>query len=673
MVISYATANGSAIAGRDYTATSGTLTLTSDTTSVRIMVPTEQDDLFEGAEKYTFTLRLVSGPNGVALQKSTVTGTINDAADALTATVEADQDAIVEGSTATFRVILAKKSDDTLAGSSAPVLVDYLLSGLDEEDHDGSATGTLTIPAGQTTGTIAVRTVTDDVLEGDETLTVTLEKAITGERVVEVSNPTDGSNSTVVGDQGRKVTVSIDDISVDEGDAAVFTVSVSRSVSAAVQLTVEISGDVEAADYQSNPPATVTIAADMMTAKLTIETRHDDLVEGPEELTVTLSGSPPTGVGLGKVAGTATIRDGDTLQASVMGPSTVPEGLPATYTVTLDGETSTAEVVVDYRISGTASADVDYTDDELWNGSLTIAAEGTTGTITIPTMAVEGDGAGETMVVTLTDAATEKGTATVGTPRAVTTTFTPQDTVTVSVVAPTPPTIAEGASGTFTVTLTGGAHTSGLVVNYTIGGDVAEGDYQGAASSGTHTFGAADDRSESITLTTVDDTLEEGDETVTVTLSLSGQASNVSLGTPISVGQDHGQRLAVRLGSQRQGQRGRRWRRERGWRRDVHGDTYRRHQHRRRGGRVRGGWRCDRRRLYGAKRSAEDPGGCVYRDHYGLDDRRHREGGSRRSDGHADGRGNRRPPGDIRRPERERQRHGHCDDCGQRRRNTPVR
>ena len=532
VVISYATANGSAIAGRDYTATSGTLTLSSGSTSVPIMVPTEQDDLFEGAEKYTFTLRLVSGPNGVALQKSTVTGTIDDD-DALTASVVAAQATVVEGSVATFRVMLAKTTGNAPAGSSAPVLVDYRLSGLDEEDHDGSASGTVTIPAGQTMGTIAVRTVTDDVLEDDETLTVTLEKAITGERIVEVSNPTDGSNSTVVGDQGRKVTVSIDDISVDEGDAAVFTVSVSRSVSAAVELTVGISGDVEPADYQSNPPANVTIAADMMTAKLTIETRHDDLVEGPEELTVTLSGTPPGGVGLGKVAGTATIRDGDTLQASVMGPSTVPEGLPATYTVTLDGETSTDEVVVDYRIGGTATVDVDYTDDEMWNGSLTIAAAATTGAITIPTMAVEGDGAGETMVVTLTDAATEKGAASVGTPRAVTTTFTPQDTATVSVAAP-PATFAEGDDGEFTVSLTGGAHTSGLVVSYTFGGTVSAADVGGTVS-GTLTFEGPTDRSKTVTVSAADDMLEEGEETVTVTLSLSGQASGVRLGTPMAM------------------------------------------------------------------------------------------------------------------------------------------
>ena len=188
---------------------------------------------------------------------------------------------------------------------------------------------------------------------------------------------------------------------------------------------------------------------------------------------------------------------------------------------------ATANVVVDYTVGGTATADVDYTDD--MGGSLTIDTPGTTGTIVIPTKAVEGDGAGETMVVMLNNAATENGTATLATPRAVTTTFAPQDTVIVSVAAPE--NFAENGSGIFTVSLTGGAHTSGLMVNYTVGGDASADDYDEAAS-GTLTFLAADDRSKQITLTADDDDREEGDETVTVTLSLSGQASNVSLGTP---------------------------------------------------------------------------------------------------------------------------------------------
>ena len=74
------------------------------------------------------------------------------------------------------------------------------------------------------------------------------------------------------------------------------------------------------------------------------------MVEGTEELTVTLAagGTLDAGVGIAKARGTATIRDGDSLGASITGPTTVPEGLPATYTVTLDGGTSTANVVVDY-------------------------------------------------------------------------------------------------------------------------------------------------------------------------------------------------------------------------------------------------------------------------------------------------------------------------------------
>ena len=532
--IAYSTANVSATAGKDYTATSGTLTLTggNQADTQQITVPTDQDDLYEGAEKYNLTLRLANAPDDVALQKRTVTGTITDD-DALKISVAADQAAVVEGSAATFQVKLAKISDDMPAGSSAPVVVDYALSGdLDEQDHEESASGTLTIPAGESMGTITVRTVRDDILEGDEELTVTIEKATTGERTVTV--PTDGSQTatTSIGDKGRKVTVSVDDISVDEGEEAVFTVSVSRRVSEAVELTTAISGvdapDSTNPDYAAPESANVTIAADMMTAKFTVQTIEDERVEGPEELAVTLSarGNLPAGVGLSKARGTATIRDADSLEVSIEGPGKVPEGLPAEYTVKLDGGTSTADVTVDYDLGGTAVAGVDYTGES--SGSLTIGSGNSMGTVIISTRNVANDAADETLVVTLTRASTEKGAAEVVTPSAVTTTYVPSDTVIVSVKADQA-TVAEGANGTFTVSLTGGAHSAGLVVNYAVGGSASADDYREAAS-GTLTFAA--ERSKTITLNAEADSREEADETVTVTLSLSGQASNVSLGTP---------------------------------------------------------------------------------------------------------------------------------------------
>ena len=59
---------------------------------------------------------------------------------------------------------------------------------------------------------------------------------------------------------------------------------------------------------------------------------------------------------------TGTITDNDTLTAAVTADNpTVTEDQSATFTVTLTGGTSTAEVVVEYSLVGTATEEDDYT------------------------------------------------------------------------------------------------------------------------------------------------------------------------------------------------------------------------------------------------------------------------------------------------------------------------
>jgi YD repeat-containing protein len=76
--VNYATANGTATAGSDYTATSGTLTFTSAGSSTQsVSVPTTDDAAYEGAE--TFVLNLSAPSSGAALgSPSSATATIND-------------------------------------------------------------------------------------------------------------------------------------------------------------------------------------------------------------------------------------------------------------------------------------------------------------------------------------------------------------------------------------------------------------------------------------------------------------------------------------------------------------------------------------------------------------------------------------------------------------------
>ena len=105
----------------------------------------------------------------------------------------------------------------------------------------------------------------------------------------------------------------------------------------------------------------------------------DNLAEGDETFTVTLSN--PSNATLATAQATGTITDSDVLEVSVAAEAvTVQEGQDAVFTVAVAGATSTADVSVGYSVSGTATAGEDYTAP---SGTLTIAAGAASGTITI--------------------------------------------------------------------------------------------------------------------------------------------------------------------------------------------------------------------------------------------------------------------------------------------------
>ncbi|MEQ9494273.1 MAG: Calx-beta domain-containing protein, partial [Algiphilus sp.] len=111
-----------------------------------ITVVTLDDDVFEGEE--TVTVALTSTSQGTLGTSSSGTGTITDTSDAPVVTI--GDATIAEGGSLSFTVSLTK-------ASSTDITIPYTTS-------DGTATGgdytdndaTLTITAGQTSGTITV-------------------------------------------------------------------------------------------------------------------------------------------------------------------------------------------------------------------------------------------------------------------------------------------------------------------------------------------------------------------------------------------------------------------------------------------------------------------------------------------------------------------------------------
>ncbi len=73
--VGYATANGTATAGSDYTQTAGTLVFAPGQTSKSVVVPTLGDETFEADETFTLTL---SNPVNATIGTATATGTITN-------------------------------------------------------------------------------------------------------------------------------------------------------------------------------------------------------------------------------------------------------------------------------------------------------------------------------------------------------------------------------------------------------------------------------------------------------------------------------------------------------------------------------------------------------------------------------------------------------------------
>ena len=314
---------------------------------------------------------------------------------------------------------------------------------------------------------------------------------------------------------------------MDEGEEAVFTVRLSGQVSTEVPVGYQTeAGTAGAGDYVAVTNGEVTIAVGETSATFTIDTTDESpaLAEASETFSVLLADvlneDLPVGVAIDTASATATIRDDEELKVSITaGPQTVNVGATsAVYTVTLEGGTGTAPIMVSYR-------------DGSRTGTATITTGRASTTIDIDPSARTKN---QTFTVELTGATTSNGRVSVDRSnnehRVTTRVIDPTDeTVFVSVDSATL-TEAEGQSADFTVARSQPL-TIQTVVRYTVSGSATAGrDYTGP-SSGTLTIPANEiDAVGSITVNVLDDMLAENAETIEVTLT-EQNSPDLTLGT----------------------------------------------------------------------------------------------------------------------------------------------
>lgn len=175
VTVKYATANGTAIAGSDYTGKTGTLTIAAGATSGTIAIKVTGDTYYELNE--TFSLKL-SSASGATLAGGgstlTATGTIknDDVAPVVSIANVAVGEAHVGTADAVFTITLSKKS------GTATTISYTTVDGTAKAGEDYTAvSGTITIPAWTTTATIPVSVFGDVAFEADESFSLVLSAA----------------------------------------------------------------------------------------------------------------------------------------------------------------------------------------------------------------------------------------------------------------------------------------------------------------------------------------------------------------------------------------------------------------------------------------------------------------------------------------------------------------
>jgi hypothetical protein len=410
----------------------------------------------------------------------------------------------------------------TGGGTTTPLTVAYTVSGTATSSDYSALPGSVTIPTGNTSATIAITPADDDTIESTETVVLT----ITPQTAYIVGTANTATVEITSDDALPTVTVSAFDSAAAEPSApGSFRITRTGRTTTSLLVSYSVSGTATSGTDYTTLTGSATIPAGATFATVTVTPIDDTTVEIPETVIATLTESTRYTIGFSRTA-TVIITDDDVLPTVTISATDAASAEPSgtgTFTATRTGGTTTA-LTVSYTLGGTATSGSDYSAAPA--SSLTIPIGATSATITVTPIDDALVESAETVIATLT-----AGTSyTVGTPSSATVTIADDEPVApiepVVTIAATDAAAAEPSDpGVFSITRTGST-TASLDVFYTVTGTATNGtDYTVLAGSITIPAGQS---SAAVVVGPIDDTDVEGQETVILTLV---DAAGYSVGT----------------------------------------------------------------------------------------------------------------------------------------------
>jgi Zn-dependent metalloprotease len=494
VTVHYATSDGTATSA-DYTGIGGTLSFDAGQTTKTIIVPIANDDLGENNE----TVRLsLTSPTGGATLGARATAVLTIVENETVMQLSAPQYGVAEN---VSKVTLTVKRSGNLAGASS---VHYSL--VDATALAGSdytlATGTLAFAANTTSKTFTVTILNDVVSEAPEFFVVKLDAPVGG-----VLGPQDTA-TVLVTDDDAVLALSAATYTVAETTATV-TITVKRSGNRAGAATVHYdtsSGTASEPDDSPGAHGVLNFAVNAASATFKVPIVNDGESEGSETLNIALSG--PTGARLGLSAAVLTITDDEPVVTLTSAAYSVAESAAsATITVRRNGPTTSTATVHYATSDGTATAGSDYA---AVGNTLTFNPGVRQLTFTIPILPDTSGEPSETVNIALSSPTG----ASLGIAAAVLTITDNDPSIAFSAATYT---VKESRTATITVKRTG-ATTAPASVHYETSPGSATADSDYTTTAGTLNLGVGK-ASATFTVPILNDTMDEGAETVLLTLS----------------------------------------------------------------------------------------------------------------------------------------------------------
>jgi hypothetical protein len=344
--VNYATANGTAVAGSDYTAASGTLSFADGETQKTITIPIVQDTIFEGTE--TFSVMLSNGTGGATVgTPSKVTISILDDDPPPVLTISDAR--MAEGNSGTTPMLF----NVTLSFAvNVPVSVDYYTNSITAYAYEDFVytSGRLTFNPGETQKTISVPIIGDTRPEADETFAVVLCCGITN-----ATYARSYATGTIVNDDAP-LTITVSDARVVEGNSGITNAVITLTANAPIYgyLYYSTSDGTARANEDYIPVSDYVYFYSTTTRTITVPIKGDTEPEPDETFTIRF-GSNSTGAALDRPFAVVTIVNDDT----GFGPraQSVPRGRKASFVLVV-GVRPSAPVTVALASSNPAVLDV---------------------------------------------------------------------------------------------------------------------------------------------------------------------------------------------------------------------------------------------------------------------------------------------------------------------------